>query len=1405
MPPSSMITFRQATTLAVVAALIVTVLPQNVRGFMPTQKSTQDTGSEGSSTHESITREVIIEYDKDLFRLGNKPLTQGMTDALETIIEGNSSVDAYFGSEFLKSSAHFDGDDLKGSQERLVEYKLKVKDLVDPPHRFIIGKAKPNVRKAREILGKALHTLQDFYSHSNWVELGNTNPYAVLGVPGNPLTNPPDTTQTCTDCTRNQCTDCYDPATGLTNLTTSALTTGYYLFERCAPLLGCETFEEDRIKPNDFKCSHGGKVVIGPANLLSGRDASGKGTISSGINKDTKVCRISPHNDKHLAAADLARKATKIYLDDLKRRLGVRKMKVLLGGGPTLAMAIDTSGSMEGVIAQVQEQAIDIVDSRLNTEEEPSQYVLAPFNDPDVGPVTVTDDPDEFRAAISVLSANEGGDCPELAMTGMLQALNNMDEAGGELLMFTDASAKDGGLAGTVASLALSKNIKISPIVFGSCSPIDPGFIKLANDTGGQLFVLSPSEAGSITRLADFLIRSRAVDLLAINDTLTDVKTYPIPVDSTMTSVTFAVSGATDVVVRRPNGSQVQPDTDAQYVPVSGGRIYSIANPVTGSWSVTIGTLADISLRVSGESSLDFSYFRFNRPIEPAPHPGFFTLEGFPLVNETATIEAQLSAEAATVNLDLRTPSGAPLQQISATEVGWANDDPDEESFTIGPVRQFIAGISTPNTPFRAYATGQDANGFPYQRVITGTTKPQTIKVTPPVAEELIPGQTTTYTFTLTNFGSPDTFASTGADDNGFLSGVSPASLTLGTNETQNVTVSLTPPPDAGDQALDTLTLTVESTGASQAFNYARVKSLVKPNSTLVFETVTATETGGNGNGIIESGEGGTVNAALVNIGGNLATGVSVTLSSSTPGVTILSGVSAYADMQPAGLATNASPLTFALDSSVICGQSINLTLTAIRSGGTTATVFDLPVQIGQTATQMADPVTVSYTGPPAPIPDANINGVNVPLTVSGFTGAVADLKFRFDGSSCTDAAGATTVGLDHSWLGDLVVTLTSPGGKTVLLINRPDSGGNSSNNFCNTLLDDASTGGSVRELAAAAPPPHIGSFKPFSPLAAFKGENPNGTWILNVSDRVDSDTGNVRAFSLIISGATCDTSTTPQADLTLSGTASPNPVMTGSNFTYTLTVGNNGPSAAQDVVVTNNLPAQTTFVSCGATGGGSCGGNGNSRTVAFPSLAAGASETITMMVNVNCPVANGTSIINAATVSSPTDDPDSDNNAVVTSVTASNPVPIISNVSANPVQLWPPNHAMANVTLNYTVADNCGPSANTLSVTSNEPINGTGDGDIAPDWQVVDDHHVLLRAERAGSGGGRIYTISILSVDSAGNTSSASVNVGVNNTSASGLVVKPNFAEFLAVSGRPPRRRSWDFVTPLRWYLSWM
>ena len=70
---------------------------------------------------------------------------------------------------------------------------------------------------------------------------------------------------------------------------------------------------------------------------------------------------------------------------------------------------------------------------------------------------------------------------------------------------------------------------------------------------------------------------------------------------------------------------------------------------------------------------------------------------------------------------------------------------------------------------------------------------------------------------------------------------------------------------------------------------------------------------------------------------------------------------------------------------------------------------------------------------------------------------------------------------------------------------------------------------------------------------------------------------------------------------------------------------------------------------------------------------------------------------------------------------------PVIGNAVLSKTVLWPPNHKMVDVNVGYLSADNCGGAVTTtLSVTSNEPVNGTGDGDTAPDWEVIDNHRVL-------------------------------------------------------------------------------
>src|SRR5436190_2114681 len=126
--------------------------------------------------------------------------------------------------------------------------------------------------------------------------------------------------------------------------------------------------------------------------------------------------------------------------------------------------------------------------------------------------------------------------------------------------------------------------------------------------------------------------------------------------------------------------------------------------------------------------------------------------------------------------------------------------------------------------------------------------------------------------------------------------------------------------------------------------------------------------------------------------------------------------------------------------------------------------------------------------------------------------------------------------------------------------------------------------------------------------------------------------------------------------DIAISKTASPNPVVAGSNLTCAITVTNRGTANAASIVVTDNLPASVTFVSCASTGNGVCGGSANNRTITFSSLPAGASETITLVATVNCPTPNGAVITNSVTDTSSTIDPDTSNNSAMTTVTISNP-----------------------------------------------------------------------------------------------------------------------------------------------------
>jgi len=105
---------------------------------------------------------------------------------------------------------------------------------------------------------------------------------------------------------------------------------------------------------------------------------------------------------------------------------------------------------------------------------------------------------------------------------------------------------------------------------------------------------------------------------------------------------------------------------------------------------------------------------------------------------------------------------------------------------------------------------------------------------------------------------------------------------------------------------------------------------------------------------------------------------------------------------------------------------------------------------------------------------------------------------------------------------------------------------------------------------------------------------------------------------------------------------------------------------------------------------------------------------------------------------------------------------PALGAVTATPNVLATPNHKMIEASVAYTASDLSGAPSCSLSVSANEPVNGLGDGNTSVDWQVLDAHRVLLRAERSGLGSGRTYTITVRCADAFGNVSAAAASVAV-------------------------------------------
>ena len=314
-------------------------------------------------------------------------------------------------------------------------------------------------------------------------------------------------------------------------------------------------------------------------------------------------------------------------------------------------------------------------------------------------------------------------------------------------------------------------------------------------------------------------------------------------------------------------------------------------------------------------------------------------------------------------------------------------------------------------------------------------------------------------------------------------------------------------------------------------------------------------------NGAVDFGERVTVDFRLKNTGNVNTTNLIVTLLA-TGGVSAPSSPQNYGVLAAAGVPVGRT-FSFTAPSS---GSNVTATL-QLQDGSfvhpPVSFTFILPKTFWFTNSA---PIVIPDVGAASPFPST--------ITVSNLPGLIGKVT-------------ASLVNLNHSYPDDLDVLLVGPAGNKVMLMS--DAGGSHALVNVTPTFDDAAVspipdsgaiGTASYQPADYEPGNELTSVPPglvSTSLATFNGTKPNGIWSLYIEDDTPGDMGAVsNGWRLAI---TTITPVNKLADLALSGTDSPDPVLMDEILTYTFVATNKGPDTATSVFFTNNLPASVSLL----------------------------------------------------------------------------------------------------------------------------------------------------------------------------------------------------------------------------------
>ncbi|XP_062590451.1 von Willebrand factor A domain-containing protein 7-like [Saccostrea cucullata] len=696
----------------------------------------------------------------------------------------------------------------------------------------------------RGLLGEYLFTIQEFYSNTNWVEMFGNVSCRELGTKDQlPLKISTEKEATCFSC--NYSKDALLASSCARNLVQNRqLTSGY-------------TSDQNIVKPfqnfpaDTGKCSPPLRKDI-PATIKSDPG-------------------LSPHYHLHQTAGQAAVQATYDVMvgkdTGLLSIIGLDKTLSLLGMdyknpcysclSPSLSVVfvIDDTGSMSQEILETSTRSISIV-NQAQTSTAPFNYILSTFNDPETS-LFVTTSGEEMKKQLQSLRANGGGDCPEMALHGMINAMK-IAQPGSCVFFFTDADAKDPELLPDVIQLINTRGLRLLQFLRGNCSsPASSGgshhltrrsafnnhdvqcipnektsnrhagrrkrnsrsvFEKIALDTFAHTIHTSHSTIGDT--FGQIIQQNMHIQTLGVNsfDMVGDAQSFPVDPCLSLFTVKLEGYGCSNVALVRPDGSnQAFAGKSSKDIIDGKTTILSVHSPSSGMWQIKNLDKKHCHVTISGSGSIDFTY-KIMEDIRGLKYP----------ISGTSPVAAHFSELSVSVkgiptNFTMRTNiteiylKKSDGQLISSLLVTDSSGGTTRSVFTeVTLLEPFYIGIKG--------MIGSETMTREDQHIVTPMRG--TIEFVPS-SDQLLYNQKITVSVRVTNAGiSQQTFELSATDTEGFLTDAT-KQVTLSGNQTKTVDFHLIAIPNATHTKL-TVTLGIEG-AISKIEKYLMVAAVNPP------------------------------------------------------------------------------------------------------------------------------------------------------------------------------------------------------------------------------------------------------------------------------------------------------------------------------------------------------------------------------------------------------------------------------------------------------------------------------------------------------------------------------------------------------------------------------------------------